>query len=470
MYFRLKDNYILCGWNKLPCAVSDTEKRITGFMDRQQFAALRMCNGAIDLDGIAVTDQQRDYIKRFVQAGIVEPLEFPAKIANPLSYRKYPSRYIHAAQWSITGNCNYRCRHCYMSAPRAMYGELTPEQCMRIVDQLAECGIMNVSLTGGEPLVRKDFMKIAKRLAEKNIRITTIYTNGRLVTGELLEQLDRHGMHPEFNMSFDGVGMHDWIRGIDGAEEHVLDAFRLCREFGFPTGAEYCLHKGNRNLLRESVRLLSSLGVSSLKVSPVAPIGEGLVNQSELILSDEEVFDTYLQYIPHFYEDGMPLRIMLGGFFASNGSGPDYRIPAIKFAQGRPVDNKCICGHARSVMYIAADGKLLPCMPLSGLKIREEFPNVLDMDLKDALTDSFYMSVIDTRLRDYLSHNPDCSVCEYKNQCAGGCRGNALCAEDGGDYLAADRTVCAVFKKGYVERIHKTAGEAIAKHWISKPQ
>lgn len=54
----------------------------------------------------------------------------------------------------------------------------------------------------------------------------------------LLDALEARGIRPEFNMSFDGVGTHDWLRGIDGAERDVERAFLLCRERGFPTGAE----------------------------------------------------------------------------------------------------------------------------------------------------------------------------------------------------------------------------------------
>ncbi|WP_289466325.1 radical SAM protein, partial [Klebsiella pneumoniae] len=70
------------------------------------------------------------------------------------------ARYIRTAHWSITGRCNYRCKHCYMSAPDAKLGELSHETIMSIVQQLIDCGIYQVSLTGGEPLVRKDFMEI----------------------------------------------------------------------------------------------------------------------------------------------------------------------------------------------------------------------------------------------------------------------------------------------------------------------
>lgn len=104
-----------------------------------------------------------------------------------------------------------------------------------IIPQLAECGIMNVNLTGGEPLVRDDFLEIVDGL------------------------LECRNIHPEFNMSYDGVGWYDWMRGIPGTEKAVDRAFALCRDMGFPTGAAMCLHRLNMHTIRESVNHLASL-------------------------------------------------------------------------------------------------------------------------------------------------------------------------------------------------------------------
>lgn len=224
-----------------------------------------------------------------------------------------------------------------MSAPHAKYGELSHENCIRIIDQLVQCGVQSVSLTGGECLVRKDFLELVDRMLSYGINIYTIYSNGALVNEKLLNELDSRGIHPEFNMSFDGVGQHDWIRGINGAEEAVIQAFKLCREKGFPTAAEMCLHRKT------------------------------------------------------------PIHCAK----ASTCSFPSAAVDA---------SNLCMCGHARCDLYITAEGRMAPCMPLSGNdELLQKLSNLCEVNLAAALDDSYYMDLVNARLSEYLAHNKECA-------------------------------------------------------------
>lgn len=79
-------------------------------------------------------------------------------ISKEQKYKKYDSRFIKKVHWSMTGRCNYKCRHCLISAPHAKLGELSHDECMKIIRELASCGIRQLSVTGGEPLARADFL------------------------------------------------------------------------------------------------------------------------------------------------------------------------------------------------------------------------------------------------------------------------------------------------------------------------
>ena len=276
MFYRLNRKYMLRGWEKLPYVLVDRLKGYTTFLLPMEMNVLKLCNGRVDFSLPVFDDQIRDIAAKFSEKGVVTECGQNEGLDPVQEYRFYESRYIRSAHWSVTGRCNFRCRHCYMSAPDAKFGEISHEEVISIVDQLADCGIMSVSLTGGECLVRKDFLDIVDRLLEHGILIKTIYSNGALVNEKLLSALVSRGIHPEFNMSFDGVdGWHDWLRGIDGAGKILDRAFRLCRQIDFPTGAEMCLHGKNRKTLRASVNYLSDVGCRSLKVIPVSNVGNG---------------------------------------------------------------------------------------------------------------------------------------------------------------------------------------------------
>ena len=466
MFYKLHEKLLLRGWQKLPYAVVEKGVSRPLFINAKEMQALQLCNGLIDTSLPLVPQEIRELLGQIEKRGLITRCQRGDTIRPEEEYKLYPARYIRTAHWSITGHCNYRCKHCYMSAPDAKFGELSHEAIMSIVQQLIDCGVMEVSLTGGEPLVRKDFMEIVDALLAGGITITTIYSNGKLVTDELLDALDKRGIHPEFNMSYDGTeGWHDWLRGIPNAGKIVEDAFLRCREKGFPTGAEMCIHQGNKHLLRDTVNKLAELGCRSLKTTPISNVGawkEGGYGES---ISIDELYQLYLDYIPHYYADGMPLSIQLGGFFsASPGEMEAYDIPSMKNCANP--DKTCVCGHARMVMYISAEGRALPCMALSGMDIQQEFSLIPEIGLANCLTDSRYMRLIDTRATEVLEHNPECRSCEHALQCLGGCRASALETHPT-DILAPDAAICSIFKGSWVEKIDKVmqAVSPGAKRW-----
>ncbi|MDR1014669.1 MAG: radical SAM protein [Coriobacteriales bacterium] len=454
----LNKGYALRGWQRLPFALFTPSYGVS-FLDADAFEALSCCDGEIGMEHIP--ERLHPTVEKLAGSGIVSECAPGSRLDAWQRYRRFDSRFMRTAHWSITGHCNYRCRHCYMSAPDAKYGQLSTEKCLSIADEIAGCGIREVSITGGEPLVRKDFWQIIDRLLAYRIRITTVYSNGKLVTPELLDGFDARGIRPEFNMSFDGVGFHDWLRGVEGAEREVNRALALCHERGFPLGAELTLHQRNKGTLRESINHLAGLGVAHIKTNPAGKTGAWAQNAGDDDLSLEETLEAYLDYIPHYYEDGQPMNVMLGGAFYARRGDPAFQIPAQKSCGGdeTALMAQCVCGHARQVMYIAADGKVLPCMALSGMDIQQDFPGLEDMSLAQCLSDSYYMGFIDTRLKDYLAHNERCQTCEQRLVCGAGCRASAL-VDHPDDLMAPDEGFCLILRGGFAERIYETATAA----------
>lgn len=459
MFFKLRPNLAVRSWSKMPYSIANLSTGQVFPISDIQFQALSFCDGLTDSNSLFLTPTHKKIIKEFTDYGLVETHSQKSRLNADQTYKSFDNEYVYLAHWSITGNCNFKCRHCYLSAPHAKFGQLSKNQCLDIISQLAECGIMNVSLTGGEPLIRKDFMDLIDEFNRKNIIIDSIYTNGALVNEYLLNELEERNVRPMFSLSFDGVGWHDWLRGVNGAEKMAIDAIKLLNKKGFAIDVEMCIHKYNAHTLEETVNLLSKLGVKSIKTNPVGNSGEWLNECGKHDLSRQELYDIYLDYIPKFFKAGSPITLHLGGFFYCKKGSTDYYLPAKKFDGTEKALSCKLCDHAKNFMYICADGQLLPCMSLCGTPIKEKKTYITKTPLRDALKSSHYLSLVNHSLKELLEKNPICNDCEYKLTCGGGCRASAVMTN--GNYLDCDAAICDIFKKGYIEKIRRTADDAL---------
>ena len=89
---------------------------------------------------------------------------------NSLRSRHRPRNCV----WELTLGCNLSCLHCGSSAGRARRDELTTDQCLDLVDQLADLGCELITLSGGEPMLRPDLYDIARAIADRGIRVNMV--------------------------------------------------------------------------------------------------------------------------------------------------------------------------------------------------------------------------------------------------------------------------------------------------------
>lgn len=466
MYYRLKDPYLLRGWERLPFAVKNSKTGQVHFFDKETYLILIKCDGTTNLDLERLSSDKKKILKELSDQGLIESFRYRNPIGRYQEYVKYPARFIQSVHWSMTGNCNYKCRHCFMSASSNKLGELSTKACLKIIDNLIECGITNVSLTGGEPLIRKDFFELLDYMIENGFIIDSIYSNGRLITEDFLKNLIERNIKPAITLSFDGVGFHDWLRGIDGAETSVINALKLCQKYGFKTNAAMCLHRMNKDSIHKTVLLLKELGVSGLKISRISSMGEWENEPEELKLSLAETYEVYLDYLSEYYKAGLPIPIQMENFFASLNTPTRYAIPGEKFSGKDNCLNKAVCGHVRKNLYIDPEGYVLPCMPMANTSIVEDFPNILKTSLAEILNDSYYMDCINVKVKDLLEHNSQCRECQYILKCGGGCRGLALgeFSKDS-NYYQVDPSSCFFFKNHYPEKIGRTVDRLIEEYF-----
>ncbi len=180
-------------------------------------------------------------------------------------------------------------------------------------------------------------------------------------------------------------------------------------------------------------------------------------------MSMEEYYDAVLDYLPHYFEDGMPLDLLFGSVVKLVQHSTEYWAVA-EFDKGtEKCLNRHICGAARMSCYIAPDGRLLPCMPITSVPDQNVFPKVQEIGLKQALKDSFYMEFVDRRVKDLLEVCRTCRECPYHLKCGGGCRASAV-AEGEKNLMGPDPTRCLMWKGGYVQKVHEVCDAAIARY------
>ena len=134
--------------------------------------------------------------------------------------------------WNITKACNLKCVHCYARAvEQKSKGELTHEQGLRLIDDLAEFGSPVILFSGGEPLMRPDLVDLAHYAVSKGMR-AVISTNGTLITPQKAAELKKVGLS-YVGVSLDGMEeVNDRFRGKKGAFKEAMAGIRNCQAVG----------------------------------------------------------------------------------------------------------------------------------------------------------------------------------------------------------------------------------------------
>lgn len=450
-YYILNPEFKLRGWIDQLFGLVDTHDGSTKRLSVIDGFALLLCNGRVDLNLPEIPAEVKQAALSFLNNGIVDLSKTNACLNPEQEYKQYSARLLTGAKWAITGKCNLRCKHCFVSAPDAKFGELSHEECLKIVDNLAEAGIQRLILTGGEPLLRSDFFELIDYIINKGIVISTIATNGLLVNDRLLDYFESKNMKPKFNMSFDGPGWHDWLRGIDGAESILMKKFELLRDRGFRTGSAMAIHKNNLSTLKQTMDRLVEVGCQEMICNRVTGFGEWDKMGQSLSVSPTELFDSYLDLIDHYYRSGRKIDIVMNRFFKAKKDTFQYSI--MPYKNCKKGMNSYVCNDIHSSVFISADAQAMPCLAVSSVdEIHSEFPSVLDEGLIGCINSPIYKKYTDYLVSDFVNNNAECRKCPHVMHCLGGCRAQAL-DFDRTDYLSRDIPNCVFFMNHYTEKI-----------------
>jgi radical SAM protein with 4Fe4S-binding SPASM domain len=324
--------------------------------------------------------------------------------------------------WEVTRRCALACRHCRAGARDCAYvGELTTEECLRVLDSLAGFGKPMIIWTGGEPMCRPDILALVRGATERGLR-SVMAPCGTLVTREALLALKDVGvMACSFSLDGADAVSHDAFRGVAGAFDNVTRAMAVAREVGMPFQVNATVSRLNRDALPAIREAAIALGARTLDLFFLVPVGRG-AELRDLSLRPDEV-EAVLRWAFAMDEAG-PIRVR-------ETCAP--QAVRIWHTLGKPGEQPAGCMGGRGFVFISHTGVLQPC---GFLDVPSGDLRAFGFDFKRA----YEASPVFRDLSQPDRYGGACGACAFRSGC-GGCRARAYAAT--GDYLAAE-TSCPV--------------------------
>lgn len=301
--------------------------------------------------------------------------------------------------WEVSLRCNAQCLHCYSaSGPRAIHtGELTTEEALKMIDDLADAGLLILAFSGGEPLLRKDIFQLVERAVEKHL-VVNVASNGLLINETMAKKIAASGVRSvTISLDASNAELHDYFRQHKGLFEKTIKAVPLLAKEGVRVVVSFTPTLLNYKEGPEVVKLAYALGASAVNMSEYVPAGRGT---KDLALPPDLLKEVLMDWISmrREYKDRMQII------------WHDCRAALLVPEEDR--DKYSGCGAGKLTARIMVDGTLTPCVFLSN-----SAGNLKRQSFKEVWKHSELLQAI--RNRDLLGGN--CATCAFKSKC-GGCR------------------------------------------------
>jgi len=447
MYCILREDIALRSWKGIDRAYYVRGESMAHGLGRPQFEIMQLANGLHDIP-------ESIELRRLAAAGLVLSCK---KGEHTLSdwqkLKQYENRYFPFVHWMITGKCNYNCLHCFNCADNApLMAEYSWEDAVRLMDEMRDCGVHGVGLTGGEPMLHPRFLDIVRGIHDRGMFVDKILTNGHFITQEKLDFLKAHGQRPLMKISFDGIGCHDWMRNHRGAEEAAMRAIRLCVKNGFPVMVQYNLNRRTMSKLLETACMLDEMGVRSLRILRTSESPRWKENGGGNTLGMQEWFDFTVDFMREYAAGERRMQVIMWMICHLNPVEKTFFLRPVRCGAGQYRDKLPMCQEVRRVVCVSVDGDLYPCMQ-AGVYLDQmgaKLGNVKKSGLQALLTEGPFIDAACASVGEFIAENEKCRACPHAKYCAGGCRVCAMYLT--GNPRMHDPQKCFFFENGYYDQ------------------
>ncbi len=345
--------------------------------------------------------------------------------------------------WEVTRSCMLACKHCRAAARCEPYeGELSTDECFRLLDNIASFAKPIIILTGGEPMLRPDIYEIAAHSTSLGLR-TVMAPCGALIDDESAAKIRESGI-THISISIDGATAesHDAFRGVPGAFAGSMRGLEAAKRAGLEFQINTTITQHNLAELPAILDLAIELGAGVFNPFLLVPTGRGkdLANQE---ISAAQYEQTLRWFATQQQRDDIAIRVTCAPHYqrilrqARKGD-------RLLFSPESPSDNaestreKVPVPFSRHVVKGCMGGQSFAFISHRGIV---QICGFLDTPCGDVRAEGLDFkkiwdeSEVFAQMRDIRGYHGRCGRCEYGKVC-GGCRARAFAFT--GDYLAEE--------------------------------
>jgi radical SAM protein with 4Fe4S-binding SPASM domain len=216
-----------------------------------------------------------------------------------------PLRYVYAV-WELTLQCNLGCVHCGSRAATARTEELNTEEALDLVRQMAECGVTEVTLIGGEAYLRPDWLTVARAIRDHGMNCT-VTTGGYGISAATAAGMAEAGIQ-QVSISIDGTReTHDLLRGKPGSWDACFRSLANLRQAGIAISCNSQINRLSAPDLPLIYADILAAGCRAWQLALTVPMGRA-ADRPEILLQPSELLDlfpTLNELATWAYRDGL---------------------------------------------------------------------------------------------------------------------------------------------------------------------
>jgi 12,18-didecarboxysiroheme deacetylase len=327
--------------------------------------------------------------------------------------------------WNMTRRCNLKCVHCYAQSEDISYdNELTHDQAVAMMDDLANFGVPVLLFSGGEPLVHPRLVEYAQYAVSKGMR-AVISTNGTLITKEKAQILKDIGLS-YVGISLDGLEpTHDMFRGVPGSFKRAMAAIEHCQAAGIKVGLRFTINKRNVQDIPGIFDLLEEKNIPRACFYHLVYSGRGSEIAKEDLSHEEtrQVLDLIMDRTKDLHDRNQPKEILT---VDNHADGPYLYLRLLEEDPGRAAEVLELLemnegnNSGRGIGCISWDGEVYP----DQFWREKSLGNVKERPFSQIWTDESNEFLM--KMKEKKNHvKGRCAQCRWLTICAGNFRARA---------------------------------------------